>query len=48
MKANGPTATVTFVNKRTENKWLDDWAKATNNFGGSAIKDSGIADNADK
>lgn len=48
VKANGPTATVTFVNKRTENKWLDDWAKATNNFGGSAIKDSGIADNADK
>jgi len=29
---SGATASVAFKNARTEDKWLDDWAKATNNF----------------
>lgn len=37
-------ASVTVKNTRTKAQWLDDWAKATNNFGGQAVYDSGAAD----
>lgn len=41
----GSDEEVLFTNKRTEDKWLDDWAKATNDFSKtSAEHDSGIAD----